>query len=1337
MPFAEPVHQAPTPDPAQPNSSVARRYSLGLQIQPNPQSQPSVTASKYSGPVGASIPRAPSVPHQYTPHRPSPLARSASVSQNYRPGERALGSIDDKAEFPKAARRPSLRTAQTTQTYNPNASANAGSSGRSTHTHPLEQSQVLSPDLRPIEPKEVIQAQIPDVQELAEPPDISKRPKAEPGGPANDRAPKQMPNPHTVSQHASLPNVARARGNSTNTEVSFIPPEDGREHDQLRRWQGAPIWCWGFGGTIVTSFPQRTPRYAAGQRTPLIKCSPGGIKVRSMKVLSPDELVASFPGPLKSKSKKKEVLEWFHSSIERLESQYVQIAPSSSLDIRQRLEEKILLFKLLAVLIEYDGVFEGNANAEQAIRRILSPEIEFVGQADQASYESIAPVTGINNLGPMIRSPVTPSTNAIETLRRYLLGGDREKAVWHAVDQKLWGHAMIIASTLTRELGRHVAQEFIRSEVKPAGKNTGPLAALYDVFSGNWEESIDKLVPPSARAGLQMVNKSGPGNPATTGLEGLNRWRETLSLYLSNRSVDDPKAMVALGQLLTSYGRYEAAHICYIFSRLPGMFGGPDDPQTSVILLGADHRQQPIDYAKDFESILLTEVYEFLYSVLCSSTPGFSMPHLQAFKLYHVEVLLEQGLLEKAQQYCDAITSAVKGTTKVSAYFHPQLLIALEELNARLGQSPKGTSGSWMSGASIDKVSGSVWGRLSKFVAGDEENSSSVASGRPDTEGPFANISGDTPPTISRNSSPFGGAYAPYPTGATYAPGVPATSPSAVNTRYAPSSTGSTYGSRQPERPNPLNQGYGLLPGSSPNVSRSQLQQPSQPATTIYPSDNERSLPTPPTLSKYSPDNGVQKPLNAMPPTRMSEPQMSPPSSEAGNSRPSTGQGGIPGIGENLLSPNEPRYNPYQPSSTTSDRYSPGYAPRSASYGPRSASLEPRSASYEPMSTTYQPRSYLPSPNPDRPATSQGETYQPSVPIYAEYSPEIPTIETPDAGQQGMGHEPPEPSPQPVFSYKPGYEPPSATFPLTPSSGYEPTSATFSPATNSSYAPPSVGGYEPPYYATGATDDVTSPKSPRKKKSFMDLSDDEDGFGSRSKRKDKSAKGRDADDAFRRAAEEDAKRDGTSKSGSGGWSLGRLWGGGKPKQEAPKQEVKAHQMKLGDENNLYYDKELKKWVNRNAGPDAATPSAPTPPPPRGPPSRTVSAAPPGGVRPSSTAPPIPSGPPSMASSRNVSPSLAQGNHASPPDSAETGSVGGAAPAMPGRAASALAPGAGGAGLASGLAPPSRPGTGMSGVSTASSGIDDLYGGPPQARKGGTVKGKKKARGYVDVMAGKT
>ena len=210
--------------------------------------------------------------------------------------------------------------------------------------------------------------------------------------------------------------------------------------------------------------------------------------------------------------------------------------------------------------------------------------------------------------GTPLAEPVDPV--ALDSVKKYLLTGDREKAVWEAVDHRLWAHAMLIGSTLSPDIYKKVAQEFIQKEIKQIGDNTESLAMLYEVFAGNHEESIDELVSPSARAGLQMLNTSGSGSSKSV-QEGLDRWRESLGLILSNRTVGDNVAIHSLGKLLASYDRPEAAHICFLFARSISLFAGVDNENSDIVLVGADHKRSPFDFDKDLESIELTEVYEY------------------------------------------------------------------------------------------------------------------------------------------------------------------------------------------------------------------------------------------------------------------------------------------------------------------------------------------------------------------------------------------------------------------------------------------------------------------------------------------------------------------------------------------------------------------------------------------------------------------------------------------------------------------------------------------------------------------------------------------------------
>ena len=1097
-------YTVPTP-PTVPNTAASSRYS------PAPPGQPNMppNRNRYSTPPVPSGPpvRPPSVSQilPFQPRTSSPLTQSASVPQQSRLSSQPELPSFPNEHFPTGSRRPSLRSSHTEQ----NPTANMGNAHRSSfpvtavnqtqsdfnpgpraqHHHPLQQSQLMSPNVRAFDTPPRSQTQTPGA--------VVAR----------------------MEQSAAL-NKAKTTGPSLQAGANFMVPTDGREQDPLERWKGCPVFNFGFGGHVVTSFPKQIPRYSAGQLVPMIKCTAGEVRVRSGKIIPLDEHIATFPGPLKSKGKKKDVLAWLEKGIMRLEQQHIPVVPNQTpLDARKRQEEKIILWKILHVLVEHDGALDGNPAAEKAVRQILSPELAFAGPADQLSYESNTRPRGISSASASqpIRSSHNPEN--VETLRKLLLEGEREKAVWHAVDKQLWGHAMLIASTLAREIWKQVAQEFVRLEVRGLGENVESLAALYDVFSGNWEESVDELVPPSARAGLQMVSKTAGSGPTKNALDGLDRWRETLSLILSNRSTDDSKALIALGQLLSGYGRIEASHICYIFSKAPGLFGGPDDPLASITLLGADHVKQAFDYGRDLDSVLITEVYEFAFAVLAPSAVSTIAPHLQAHKLHHAMLLTEYGYREEAQQYCDAIMSALKATTKPSPYYHAQLFGSLEDLSSRLRQAPKDGSSSWISRPSMDKVSGSVWNRLNQFISGDDGDASSTGSANAmgSEAGPFAKIAGDTP-SISRAQSPD--VYGPYVNGDSYAPPFPAVSQVPTNSRYTPVGTytprtSSEQGSRPlPEAQRavhlesakkadlPRQSSYASLPTLSPELYRKQppdsYQQVQRPASSAtFSRESESHLPS---SSSYS----SQAPIQSQYGHHNPEPHFSQPDYQAVVSTPNDNQESpmiqhlSPRSVENR-SPYEPRSVSYQtirsPSSVR--QRSPAYAPLSASSEPRTRSYQPSPVSDKPLPATpyVPPASYEPQPSsaplspPKKDASDEPRSsYQPASASY------VPPSDEPPSASYAL----------------PTDEPPSASF-EAPSYGYE---------------PPTSSSYDPPSYDPETQNGEMSPiQEKSKKKSYLDDDDDEDLVAKAAalKKAEKAKKDREADEAFRKAAEADGK----------------------------------------------------------------------------------------------------------------------------------------------------------------------------------------------------------------------
>ncbi|KAG5922830.1 hypothetical protein E4U42_005232 [Claviceps africana] len=612
-----------------------------------------------------------------------------------------------------------------------------------------------------------------DARGPSKPTDYAPRPSSAHLPPVGSVASAPTPSAAQLSGYAP---TSRGRGHSV---TNMMPPTDGRERDPLERWRGAPVMAWGVGGTFVTSFPKNIPRYAMGQTVPVTIRAVGEVKVQNIKDLNPlQDGLAKFPGPLKGKSKKREAIAWLTAGIDSQEREIPDVSFHSQLSLEaKRSVERLLLWKLLRIFIEHDGVLEGSAAVDKAVREVLAPE------SAELPSEGASLFTGAEvGSGATSMRADGVDEGAVEQIRRDLLKGDRETAVWAAVDKRLWGHAMLISQTVSANLYRQVAQEFVRKEVNYPGHNNESLAALYKVLSGNCDDCVDELVPPHARAGLQLVSTETSSGPTKDAMDGLDKWRETLTLVLSNRSSEDVRGLNALGKLLSSYGRAEAAHICFIFSRSLSVFGGLDDHNSDFVLVGSDHKRQSDQLAKETEALQLSEIYEYGLTLGSGVAASAGAPHLAAYKLQHAVTLAEYGFRDKAIQYCDTIASAIVGQTRRSPYHHPILEASVEDFLARLKSSPKDASSSWMSKPTMGKVSDSMWNRFNKFVSGDEDGSGPAG---PDGDnGPFARIASS--PSISRppSTSNFD-AYGPSP-GYQAAGGAPLASTGAAASRYAP-----------------------------------------------------------------------------------------------------------------------------------------------------------------------------------------------------------------------------------------------------------------------------------------------------------------------------------------------------------------------------------------------------------------------------------------------------------------------------------------------------------------------------------------------------------------------
>lgn len=433
-------------------------------------------------------------------------------------------------------------------------------------------------------------------------------------------SPLAGPLPPAPTQQATMSSsrpVKLAHRRQFSRDLSFAVPQDERAQDPLERWKGHPIFTWSPSGAIVHSFPKQSAFYAAGHGIPSIKCTPGSITMEDATNFMPmNERDAKFPGPLsaRGKGKKKELLSWMTGKIEDLERETEGVLLDFNLptDVQKGTEEKLVLWKIMKVCLEHDGVLEGTPQIEEEVRKILLPNLAQMGQ-----------VADLQSPAAAAAQPDSVDASVLMQLRQALFEGQRERAVWIAEEKKLWGHALLLASTMGPDMWKQIVASFIRSQVRTGGSDARSLAALYQVFAGSAEDCVDELVPPSARAGFLMMSKTD-GSRAGNPLEGLDQWRETLALVTSNRTPTDMQSLVALGKLLAGYGRSEAAHTCYLFARQLAKHSGSDDPDVSFVLLGANHAKGDAN----LDSIMLTEIYEYATSLSAPSSAVTYIPHL-------------------------------------------------------------------------------------------------------------------------------------------------------------------------------------------------------------------------------------------------------------------------------------------------------------------------------------------------------------------------------------------------------------------------------------------------------------------------------------------------------------------------------------------------------------------------------------------------------------------------------------------------------------------------------------------------------------------------------------
>ena len=254
------------------------------------------------------------------------------------------------------------------------------------------------------------------------------------------------------------------------------------------------------------------------------------------------------------------------------------------------------------------------------MRRALVPRLGHDTDPDLAKFSTPADGFGVLGSPASSEAPISVTTlkpSALEKIQEFLIRGERRQACHYALDEKLWAHAMIIASSIDRDTWQEAVKEFIRAELgskdaedakarpkdprrgsslSPTSDGREGLRVAYSLFAGRGAASgitfashpaatdslltlVQEMLPPASLSqavenmlapppptplGVTPISPNFPGNvPTNVPPEVLASWPETVAMMISDSASPETAALTALGDHLIANKWIEAAHVWY------------------------------------------------------------------------------------------------------------------------------------------------------------------------------------------------------------------------------------------------------------------------------------------------------------------------------------------------------------------------------------------------------------------------------------------------------------------------------------------------------------------------------------------------------------------------------------------------------------------------------------------------------------------------------------------------------------------------------------------------------------------------------------------------------
>lgn len=333
-----------------------------------------------------------------------------------------------------------------------------------------------------------------------------------------------------------------------NTTDDYTPESDplGRGSETARR---VPCASFGTTGQLLLVFPSSEEDRRADQSGAAgygFSSAGRTVQLRNLATTIPSTVGSSstvvFPGPLlfeggstktaaSDKKKREQVEKYLAERIEELEVGLPYISSAKhDLSERNKEEAKILLLRIIQKIVQNDGKAVTDDTAMLASLLASSATMPEPDRRHSATQSQ-------GTLG---------NEEQLAYLSSLLIHAQRKEALAYAVDNQLWTHALIIASSIGPEAWQQTTSSYSRSILaasdNPATRHVLP--TIYNLYGS---------------AGSLTANGNSFDHLSTEDI--INTWRDLLAAVIGNSKHGETANAEALGDKLSAAGLLEAGHV--------------------------------------------------------------------------------------------------------------------------------------------------------------------------------------------------------------------------------------------------------------------------------------------------------------------------------------------------------------------------------------------------------------------------------------------------------------------------------------------------------------------------------------------------------------------------------------------------------------------------------------------------------------------------------------------------------------------------------------------------------------------------------------------------------